>query len=216
MKQVADHVRDILLQDITTLDFLKKGLLNTRAYAKTLLPVIAQRSLLMPSLGSVVTALSRIKKDVSSNGLTLKQFQIKNIELKLPITEIVIKKSGNTFELLASLYSKLSTDEKASLNIINVAYELDIFVSSDLVETIINHFGESECQEIEPDLAAVLLEYDPDYRNYYGMAAQVLMSLANNRINMLECATTYSELIIYISQDQSQKCIEVLQNEFLT
>jgi aspartokinase len=215
MKQIADHVRDIIFSDVITLEYLHKGLLNTSAYAQSIIPEIESRSLLKPTLGSVVTALSRIKHDDIIEESLLQQFVIDNIEMKMPITELVFKKTGNTIQLLSNLYSKLSKKERATINIVNVEHELDIFAQSDLSDIILQHFGKKNCLEIQPNLAAIILEYDPHFRNYYGMAAQVLMTIANNRVNMLECATTYSEFIIYIDQSQANDCLEVIKNNYL-
>ena len=61
------------------------------------------------------------------------------------------------------------------------------------------------------NLVAITLTYNPKFRNYAGMAAQVLNLLAVKNINMLECLTTYSEFVLYISKTESERAIQTLQ-----
>jgi hypothetical protein len=60
-----------------------------------------------------------------------------------------------------------------------------------------------------------VLKYDPKFRDYPGMASQVLNALSINSITMIECLTTYSEFIIYINQQEANKAIEIFTKDFM-
>lgn len=215
MKQIADHVRDIIYNDVSKLELLVSGMLNTSAYAHSIIPEIESRALITPSHGSVVMALSRIKREGVPDELKRRLFEIDSIEVELPITELVFTKKGDTFGYLSAIYKEIKAMDNTTLNVLNVKDEVDIFCSSKLTDLVQKTFENEKCLDVQSNLAAITIHYNPDYRSSFGMASQIFETLASNRVNMLETVTTYSSIVIYIHQDQSQKCLEVLQSRFV-
>ncbi|GAB4143255.1 MAG: hypothetical protein OHK0017_00400 [Patescibacteria group bacterium] len=214
MQTISQVVWNIVSVNQIALDYLKTGLLNTSAYAKLIQPQVEKELMLNVSANSIVTALSRIRQNQVISNQSPK-FIIRDLSFKLPISELVFKKNGNPHPDLADIYSKLSKESDIHLNIVNVEEELDIFVSSSKVDVVKKCLAELNLLCEENKLSALMLKYDPSYRQYSGMASQILNSLAVNSITMVECLTTYSEFIIYIKQDQANRAIDLLTKEFM-
>jgi|688.fasta_scaffold148353_3 hypothetical protein len=215
MLTVSQYVWSILSKDNIATEYLKKDLLNLTAYAKTIQTEIETQTLSKVSIGSIVTSLTRIKTKLSSNIATNPKFKIDDISLKLPISELVYQKSRNPNPELGKIYLELKNTGSVHFNIVNVEDELDIFVSSNQLDLVKNQMQNFGLILQENDLSALVLKYDPEYRNYPGMASQILNLLAINSIILVESLTTYSEFIIYIKQDFANRAVEVLKKAFM-
>lgn len=216
MFTVSQYVWNILSKDNIATEYLKNGLLNTTAYAKTILPEIEKQTLAKISVGSVVTSLIRIKGKLDSKVTTSPKFKIDDISLKLPISELVYKKSFNPNPQFSQIYLNLKAIGSIHFNIVNVEDELDIFVSTSQLQIVQNQMTNLELILKEDNLCALVLKYNPEFRNYPGMGSQVLNVLAINSIIFVECLTTYSEFIIYIKQDFANTAVEVLKKTFIS
>ena len=215
MLTVSQQVWSIISKDNVALEYLKNDLLNTTGYAKLIIPRIEKQTLTKISIGSVVTSLARIKQKLNIAAIDKPKFKIEDISLKLPITELVYKKNQNPNPDLSLIYAGLDGNESVHFNIVNVADELDLFISSSRVNLVEKHLKDSTLIIKEANLSALILKYDPDFRNYPGMGVQVLNLLAVNSITFVECLTTYSEFIIYIQQDLANRAMEVLKEGFM-
>ena len=215
MYTISQQVWKIISKDVTAMQFLKKGLLNTSGYAKSILPQIQAVSLARVTLGSLTTALARVKKDLILNQEQIPKFRIEDLSLKLPILELVYSKTKNPNPDLSLIYQSLEKNDSIHFNLVNVEDELDIFVSSQKADLVKKQMKDFELILEEPNLSALILKYDYRYRNYPGMGSQVLNCLALKSISFVECLTTYYEFIIYIKQDLANQAIEVLKTEFM-
>lgn len=214
MQTISQIVSAIIQEDVVALTYLQEGLLNTSAYAEKILPIVEEKVFKDVGKNSIITALSRIKAKASDTHSKL-DFKINDIRLILPIAELVYKKNKSLNAEISKVYRSFQNDHKIYLNINNVDHEIDIFASSPAVQKIKEVCGELELVTQENDLAAITLEYSSQYRNYSGMAAQILNALAVANINMVECLTTYSEFTIYIDQQEAQKTIGLLHDKFM-
>ena len=93
---------------------------------------------------------------------------------------------------------------------------LDIFISDNFKDIVKKQMCNFELVLEETGLSAITLKYDYKFRNYPGMASQVLNLLAINSIIFVECLTTYSEFIIYIKQEYTDKTINLLRKTFMS
>lgn len=215
MLTISQQVWNILTKDSVATEYLKADLLNTSSYAKLIRPRIEASTLTKVSLGSIVTSLARIKQKLNTVVVAKPKFRINDIALKLPISEIVYKKTHNPNPDLSEIYKALEDKESIHFNVVNVEDELDIFVSSSQLEIVQKHMNFFKILLKEDGLSALILKYDPDFRNYPGMGSQILNALAVNSITFVECLTTYSEFIIYIKQDLANRAMEVLKDGFM-
>jgi hypothetical protein len=215
MLTISQQVWNILAKDNVATEYLKNDLLNTSSYAKLIQPKIEDLTLTTVSLGSIVTSLARIKQKLNTVVSTKPKFRINDIALKLPISEIVYKKTHNPNPDLSEIYKALEDKESIHFNVVNVEDELDIFVSSSQLGLVQKHMNFFKTILKEEGLSALILKYDPDFRNYPGMGSQILNALAVNSITFVECLTTYSEFIIYIKQDLANRAMEVFKDGFM-
>lgn len=215
MLTISQHVWNILSKDNIATEYLKKDLLNLTAYAKTIQAEIEIQTLSKVSIGSIVTSLTRIKTKLNQKITTNPKFKIDDISLKLPISELVYQKTHNPNPELSQIYQEFKNAGSIHFNIVNVEDELDIFVSSNQLDLVKNQMTKFKLILQEDQLSALVLKYNPSFRNYPAMASQVLNCLAINSIIFVECLTTYSEFIIYIKQDFANRAVEVLKKAFM-
>lgn len=215
MQLISQLVYEHIVEDITALNYLKNGLLNTAQYAELIKPEIEYKLYTTVSKSSIVTALSRIKKNLNQQPSKIPKFEIEDIKLNLPISELVYKKDKNPSLDLIRVYQEIGSNNQTFLNINNATNEIDIFVSSSKKEAVKKLLKEQSLAHEVENLAVITLKYDPRFRDYPGIAAQVLNLLSIKNINMVEALTTYSEFTIYIQQDNAQKAIQTLQESFM-
>ena len=126
MLTISQQVWSILTKDNVATEYLKNDLLNTSSYAKLIQPKIEALTLTTVSLGSIITSLARIKQKLNTVVVTKPRFRINDIALKLPISEIVYKKTHNPNPDLSEIYKALEDKESIHFNVVNVEDELDI------------------------------------------------------------------------------------------
>ena len=215
MHSISQVVWSQISKEPVILDLLQTGILNCSAYAAKLQPDVEKITLTKVNINSIVTALVRIREKQNLKTLQIPKFKIDDLSLKLPITELVYRKNINPNPALGNVYQNLENSESTHFNVISVQDEIDIFVSSnqtDIVKAGMNGF---DLILQENQLAAINIKYDPNFRNYPGMANQILSCLAVNSINMIECFTTHCELIIYINQRLANQVLEILNQNFM-
>jgi|688.fasta_scaffold144394_2 hypothetical protein len=212
MLSITDHVRNILVSQPLIEEMLGQNLLNTTQYAKQIQPQIEQKSYKKVEIGSIVTALSRLKNDIKN--FTKINFKAEDISLKFPISEISYTLSTAHISKTSKIYEKFGGLENHFLNIVSGSSETTIFVNTKYKTEIIKAFGKKS-KIVLDNLCLINLKFNPKYFYETGITYLVLKSLTWNNVNLVEIVSTYTEIGLIISMKDSQKAFDILSRDFL-
>lgn len=206
MLTVSDCTREIVQKSPFVQETLRNGWLNLSQYATSILPEIEQKIYKKVQLGSIITALGRIRLELE------KMFEIKlkinDICIKMPITEFNFVRRPDHFTRISQLFGDLESVENNFLNVINGNTETGIFVNSRFEQFVLNNFETPNL--VITDLAAVSIKFDSEYLENLGSIYEILRLLVWEKINLLEIISTYTELTLIVTKTDANKVFEIL------
>jgi hypothetical protein len=199
MIKIQPIVKEIILKDLEAYIALFDGYMNMSSYAYKIRGEVEEITKKKVTITSLVVSLSRIKKELKKQKPLIQDINIKNISTKLPISEIVYENSNKFIEELGTLHKGISlTREDFFVSTISIN-EMNIIVSSNLVDKVIKHF-KNKPKIINRDLAAVGISLSEENFNIPNTFFSLLSVLARNRINIEELVSTSTELIFIIKE----------------
>ena len=206
MLTVSDCTREIVQKSPFVQENLRNGWLNLSQYAISILPIIEQKLYKKVQLGSIITALGRIRLELE------KMFEIKlkinDICIKMPITEFNFARRPDHFTRISQLFGELESVENNFLNVINGNTETGIFVNSRFEQFVLDNFETPNL--VITDLAAVSIKFDSEYLENLGSIYEILRLLVWEKINLLEIISTYTELTLIVTKNDANKVFEIL------
>ena len=206
MLTVSDSVREIIQKSPFVQETLRNGWLNLSQYGTSILPQVEKRIYKKVQLGSIITALGRIRLELK------KMFEIKlkinDICIRSPITEFNFVRHSDHFARISQLFGDLESVENNFLNVINGNTETGIFVNSRFEQFVRKNFETPNL--VLPGLAAVSIKFDPEYLENMGSVYEILRLLVWSKINLLEIISTYTELTLITTKPDANKVFEIL------
>jgi hypothetical protein len=213
MLTTTDYVRQILKESPFIAEILRNDWLNLSQYAKSIQLEIETKTYKTVQLGSIITALTRIRAEVKE------KFEIKlninDVSLKIPITEFNFAKNADHNQKISRLYQELAKVENSFLNIISGNTETGIFVNSKYEQQVLAIFSTQKPNLFLPNLGAISIKFDSNCLEVSGVVYQILKYLVWENINLLEVISTYTELTLIVNQNNTHKTFEILSKKFV-
>lgn len=210
----AQLVREEINSSIYLKETLKKGLINYSELARQLLPKIKKHNK-KANIASIIITLQRYYDSLKEKKSETEKF----IESQMPKVELSIKNKIITYS-----YER---NKKVADTITNISKEIkwgsgDMMFSiqgSSEITIIIDQKHEDKFNSIKKYLIekkedlATLSVREPEGIIYSkevpGFLAILCSTLADNNVNIYECATTFKQIIFVLHKDQVLKAYEV-------
>lgn len=206
MLTITDCTREIVQKSPFIQETLRSGFLNLSQYAVSILPEIETKIYKRVQIGSIITALGRIRGELQK--LFEIKLKINDISIKIPITEFNFVRQNDHFKRISQLFESLESVENNFLNVINGNGETGIFVNSRFEEFVLDNFEKPNL--VLKDLAAISIKFDPQYLENLGSVYEILRLLVWSQINLLEIISTYTELTLIVNKCDANKVFEIL------
>lgn len=214
MISVSDYVEKLLAKDSAIRELLNSNLLNTSQYAQLIQPQLEKALFRKVAQNSIVTALSRAK---SKNTISKSQKLIINdIQIIYPITDLVFSRSNSPTQSIAGIYTQLAQNPNHYINLTVGNNEINVFINTRYRELIKTALQKEKLIFEKNDLCSINLKFDPSYIDVPGILYSVLRVLNWNQINLIEAVSTFSEITLFVEQQDSQILIELIRDEFIT
>ena len=213
MISVIDALKKIIKSKPMIEESLKLGILNLSKFAELIQPEVENMLYKKVQKGALITALSRLQKEDSSTFEI--NFQINDISMKAPISEIVYHGDQKKSEKISNLYHHFQQQQNHFLNIISGNTEIGIFVNSKYTNLVLDLFKKEKPIRIINNLVGVSLKFSEEFLEVPGVTYQVLKTITWEGINLVEIISTYTELTLILSQKDAQKAFSILSQNFL-
>lgn len=210
MIKISDVVFEIIQSDEVALEAIRMGLLNLSAYARQILPLVAERTHKPVSRGAIVTALSRMKDRLNNIPPLQPLVKIEDMSIKSPLVEISYEKTAKTVELA----SKLNSKSLLGGNFFTVTYgvgEISFIVSEKLKGFILKNFNIAP-KAIYDELVAVTVRFNKeDYVEVPNVIYTLVSTLARRRINIIEIISTFTEISFIVRKKEMIQTTDALK-----
>jgi aspartokinase len=213
MIKVSDIVLELLQGSEIATEAMRLGVLNLRAFARQIQPLVERRAFKPVKIGTIVVALSRLRGAVSKSEPLNPVVLLDEISIKSPLVDVTFEKTReNTFSTHS--FSKLLEDSVDHFFTVTQGInEITFIVSDNLKPKLLRHFSGKPKALIE-DLVGLSVRFSDNYLPQPNVIYAILSKLAVKRINVIEIVSTYTELMIIIEKKEMELAVTQLNRMF--
>lgn len=213
MKKVSDALCEVIKNN-PFLEFgLAHQLFNLTQMAKFVQNQIETRCQKPVKASAILTNLSRMQNQMRKTiRFHRRQFEVENITIQANLSTMTFYKRDETYVQMTKLY-RLMRDRNGYIAIIEGMGENTIVFEHRLRDVVLQSMTEAPKYENE-HISAVNLKFSKTYATTPGFMYFVLQQMALQNINIVDIASTFSELTIYVEKKDFRIAFETLQNAF--
>ncbi|MBI2151842.1 hypothetical protein HYU21_03905 [Candidatus Woesearchaeota archaeon] len=214
MVTVAHLVENEIRKQPYLQETLRKKLVNYAALAEELLPKVEKELQKKVKYGALIMALRRLADKLEqslSNPHFLKELKQAELSLKNNILVLTVLKSPTIFNVLSRFYSLVDFDKGDFLTITQSHSEATILASQKYKEKFLKELKKEKILALEENNVALSLKHSEKLVHTPGLIFMVSRELAWKNINIVEFASTRTELILIVDGGSSIQAYESLQ-----
>lgn len=212
MRKISDAVREILASSEVALSAFNAGVLNLSAYAKTVRRDIEARTKKSVKTGSIVVALSRIKREKTKQAPLLPDAEIQYISVKSGLAEISFDRTRENLARLRELYRDPAVNADDFFVVTQGTGEITIVTPKQALRRIKHLTRPAKPKAIIKNLVALTVRFTQDYIETPNVIFSFVRRLALKRINIVEIVSTYTELTFILDQRNLQEAFVALNS----
>lgn len=193
---------------------LRKGLINYGALAEQLAPKIEHELQKKVKYGAVIMALRRLADKLEqgfAKVLPKSELRKSELSMKSNIIVITVLKSSSIFNALKKLYSIVDFEKGDFLTITQGSHEVTILISQKYKEQLLKELKGEKIVEKEENAVAISLKYSEAFIQSPGLIFAITRELAWRNINIIELASTMTEITIIVNKSDSTSAYRILQ-----
>lgn len=196
-------------------EVLAKKLINYAALAEEFQPKIEQILRKKVKIGAVIMALRRHADKLEQKfGGQTNSNDLKKIELAMKSNIVVITavKSSTIFSVLKKLYSLVDFEKGDLMTVTQGSHEVTLIASQKYKQRFLDALKDEKILGKDEDVFAISLKYPETLVYSPGLFYAVTRELAWRDINILEFASTKTELTVIVSKEDSINAYQALHN----
>lgn len=207
-------------QKIVESDFIEFALnnnfLNLSKYAKFIKKDLEKQSFKKIKTGTIVVAISRIKKKLKKKKLIDPKYFISELSIKSPLCEIVFEKNPENTLLLKNVYDEANSVQNIFITVTQGSSEIMITTNSSLKDKILRHFKNQKTKAILNNLVGITIKFSTDVTNQPRIFYELLKGLAFENISVVDAVSTFSEFTMIVKADDSRKAFDIINNIYVS
>ncbi len=209
-------ISDVLEEILTDESFLRFGLshqlLNLSQTAKFIKPLIETRLQKEIQVAALVMALSRLQKQLGSQPVIQQKYEIDNISVQSGLATLSFSKTGKTHDQIHECYKQIHKDRgyfvlsegNTQITLVTDRKQVQMIKENVTDEPFFEHLS----------LSALSVAFGEEYLDFPGMSYQLFQKLTLQNINLIEYASTCTEVVFFLSDDQIHRAFETLHGSF--
>jgi|GEM_PF-337098 len=217
MIKISDVVREILYSSEIALSAFNDGYLNLSAYAASIRPAVEARAKKPVKIGSIVVALSRLKKSegkAAKRKSLLPDVAIEDLSVKSGLAEIAFDRTAANLGRLRELYRDPAISTGDFFMVTQGTGEITIIALDTALPHISRVMRPGRAKATIRNLVGLTARFDPKYLAIPNVIFTFVRRLALKRINIAEIVSTYTELTFIIDQKDLQEAFLALNELF--
>lgn len=214
MIKIPDVIRDIISGSSFLQFGLSHRLLNLSQLAESIKPLVETRAKKDVQKSTLLMNLSRIQRQYQKTMPRLADHRIDNLTISANLCILSYAKSRQTHDKISRFYDQVQKDN-AYITVTEGTREITLIVDnrySDQLEAAINE------QPIYKNttISAIGVSFDEAYVQAPGFIYYVVQQLTLQGINIIEISSTYTQLILYVNQQDTKLAFETIYSRFET
>ncbi|MCB0325198.1 MAG: hypothetical protein KDD69_16560 [Bdellovibrionales bacterium] len=212
MAKVSELVRGLLLENGLLLGAMGEGLLNLTQTAHFLRPQVEARAKRPVQPGAIAMSLSRLAREQIASP-PKEQVQIENMVVHTDLAVVTYLKNADVHQAVNLAYNKIQRAQ-GYITITEGIREITIIFSRRRIEEVERSIPQKPLHR-DVNVAALGLTFPASHIGRPGLFYIFFQQLYFQNINVVEQASTATELILYLHQDDVQLAFETFYNRFV-
>lgn len=201
MIKITTAIKEII-EGNPILEFgLAYKLFNLTQLAKMISPQIKARTKKEVKETAILMNLSRLQRRLDIAAPKLQTIKIDKTTVRSNLCCL-------TFPKTAQIHKKL-LKQKEYITLTEGTNEITIIIKEDFYEKTKQAIGEEAINE-HKDIASIGLQFSEKFNNTPGFIHLILQQISLQHINLIEIASTYTELVLYIDQKDTKLAFDTL------
>lgn len=212
MLKISDSIEEVISNN----SFLNFGicnhLLNLSRVAEFIKPLIETRVKKDVKSSAILMSLSRLQREKCKKKVFTEEYKIVNLVIYSNLCSMTFFESDDVRNKLSEIYKEIKK-QRGRITIIQSIEEVALIINDKHVRTI-EKFIKEKPKNIQSNLAALGIYFDPKHYETPGFIHYITQQIAIQGISIYEIASTFSELIIYVEQKKIRLLFDTIHNCF--
>ncbi len=213
MINISDTVMQVLNEDEVAQEALRAGVLNFSAYAQNIQGRVADLAMKPVKKGTIVVALTRMKKSIEVGSKLRQNIEIENLSVKSSLSVYTYEKTLEIQRKMAVLHPfLLPINDLVSLT--EGGSEVTIIVADKSSETISSHFSATPISQYS-NVSAITVQFLKKFAKTPNFLYSLFSVLASKRINIIEVVSTYTEITFIVAKEDMADTLSAFNTYFI-
>lgn len=215
MNKISDALAEILSPHNPLYYPFRAGLINLSELARFLRPLLEARTKKPVGHSATVMALSRLYKESKSLSEKIKplSFKIQNLTIHAELVVMSVQKNDRINKAIHALTARLHKLD-SYLTVTEGITEITMICSKAHIKEAKEALSGATIRTIK-DVASLSIKFPPQYTETPGFLAQILQVLSFQEINVIELASTSTELMVYLDVKDVNLASRTLYETFM-
>lgn len=210
MIKISNIVQNIMEDDDLVTSLASKGLLNSMAYARSILPQVESKAMKPIQLGSVTAAVTRYLSHLKPIDLPSEK-DIQQISVQTSLEGVTYERSEEISRKIQSIYNEVKVGNKTYITITQGINETTIIAESSIIDIFRQGLKKYPTIYDISDIIGITVKFGLKYMSIPNLFYLLIRKLALKNINIIEIVSTATELTFIINKSNLQIALDQLQ-----
>lgn len=212
MKKISNYVEEYIKENIFIEESLSKGLINISALSEYFQPRLEKELGREIKFTTINMAIRRFAENHEKfNKKDERHIFYEDFVVRSNLIDVTIYKSEEYSNQIKKLSELINSKDGDYLTITEGRNEITILTNKKYLQELITIFGNEKIKLILDSVGCIQIKLNEISIQEVGVFYKVIKSLTWEGINILELVSTYTELILIISEDELSRAYEIVR-----
>ena len=192
---------------------LHHGLFNLTQLARYLKPFVESRAMKEVQPAALTMALSRLERDAQAVTPQARRYVIDRVTIHSGLCTATYPRQPDIHGVLNGLYGRIHRDG-GYCSLSQGQHEVTIILDRSRMPELEKRIPRRPVFRHD-HLAAIGVQFDPRYARIPGMLYMLLQRVALQNVNLIEITSTFTEIRLFIAEDDTRAIFDLLFQSFL-
>jgi aspartokinase len=209
MINISGAINEITSKNSVLLWGLSNKLFNLSQLSRFLHSLVETRTKKSVQQSAILMNLSRLQSRISKISPKRAQFKVEDITTRSNLTVLTFEKLKLVRQKINEFYKRLE-GKNEYISITEGTSEITLVFDTKLRRLL----GGIKPKKEYSNISAIALRFPEKYVNTPGFIYTIVQELALQNINIIEICSTYTELIIYVTKEDTRLTFDTIFDQF--
>jgi hypothetical protein len=212
MLKITDAIKSIVAENPLLQFGMQNRLLNLTQTAVYLRPLVEVKAKKEVTVSALTMALSRLQNEIKKTALQREIYHMDQVSMHTGLSTYTFTKTPETHAGVNKLYQSVQRAH-GYITIAQGTTQITVILDSRFSDKV-KQYVSARPRFHHKNIASVGVSFDEKYLQVPGIIYIVLQQVMLLNINILEVSSTYTELALYVAEEDLKTAFEALQYLF--